>query len=122
MDKFKREMREYLEERDWLQHNTPANVAKSISIEAAELLELFQWSHPTTEEVLADPELKEKISGELADVLTYCFNMAVVLDLDVDALLHEKLESTKKKYPAGSEAADMNTYWRIKKEHRRNNA
>ena len=121
MEDFKKEVREYLEERDWLQHVTPPNVAKAISIEAAELLELFQWSNPSTEEVRNDPELMAKLKSELADVLTYCFNLVAVLDLDADALLHEKLEKVKEKYPTGL-SGSLDDYWKLKQAHRRENA
>ena len=121
MEDLKKEVYEYLKERDWLQHVTPPNVAKAISIEAAELLELFQWSNPSTEEVKHDPELMEKLKSELADILIYCFNITAVLDLDTEALMREKMEKVRQKYPAGG-VADLDEYWKIKKEHRRNNA
>lgn len=78
-------------ERDWAQFHSPENLAKSISIEAGELLECFQWSAD------ADPE---RVRGELADVLTYCIMLAERIGADPDQLVLEKLAVTRAKYPA----------------------
>lgn len=83
-------LRAFVEERDWAQFHSPENLAKSIAIEAGELLECFQWSSES------DTAL---IRGELADVLTYCFLLADRLGADPDALILDKLERTREKYP-----------------------
>ncbi|MBM7820363.1 NTP pyrophosphatase (non-canonical NTP hydrolase) [Cellulosimicrobium cellulans] len=85
-----RALREFVAERDWGQFHTPENLAKSISIEAAELLECFQWSSDF---------VPEDVEAELADVLTYCLLLADRLGLDVDRIVLEKLKTTKEKYP-----------------------
>lgn len=83
-------LRAFVAERDWAQFHSPENLAKSISIEAAELLECFQWS----------PEHDlERVRSELADVLTYCYELADRLGLDPEQLILEKLEVTRQKYP-----------------------
>jgi NTP pyrophosphatase (non-canonical NTP hydrolase) len=82
-------LRQFVAERDWQQFHTPENLAKSISIEAAELLEAFQWSE-------ASPE---KVREELADVLTYCILLADKYGFDLEEIVLEKLEQTKAKYP-----------------------
>lgn len=91
-------VREYMREREWLTHR-PSDLAKSISIEAAELLEQFQWESLTSEEVLARPEHFAEIKKELADVLIYCLEMAVVLEIDPEIVVREKLTQAAKKYP-----------------------
>lgn len=83
-------LRKLVEERAWDQFHTPGNLAKSISIESAELLELFQWG-----EDFELPALKD----ELADVLTYCYLLADSLGLDPDDLVLRKLKKTEGKYP-----------------------
>ena len=83
-------LRQLVRERDWAQFHSPENLAKSVVIEAAELLECFQWGSD------ADPA---KVAAELADVLTYCRLLALQLDLDVDQIVLDKLEVTKAKYP-----------------------
>jgi dCTP diphosphatase len=83
-------LQDFMAERDWTQFHSPENLAKSISIEAGELLECFQWSaSPSTEDV----------RDELADVLTYCILLADKLGLDVDGIVLEKLAITEQKYP-----------------------
>ncbi len=118
-------VRAYLEERGW--HNLrPADVAKSIVIEGAELLELFQWENLSLEEIRNNPEKTAEIAKELADVLIYALEMAVLLHLDAQTIIGQKLEHAIKKYPAelmkknGHEpgSAGDAEYWRIKKEHR----
>lgn len=85
-----RELRDFVAERDWAKFHTPENLAKSISIEAAELLELFQWK--ATENI-------DALKDELADVLTYCYFLADKYDLDPKDLILAKLEKTRAKYP-----------------------
>lgn len=81
-------LREFVQEREWEQFHTPENLAKSISIESAELLECFQWN---------DADL-DAAKYELADVLTYCFLLADRLGLDPESIILEKLEITREKY------------------------
>ncbi len=84
-------LREFVAERDWDQFHSVENLAKSIVIEAAELLECFQWD--------AQYE-RDRVAGELADVLTYCHLLAARLELDADKIVLDKLEVTRAKYPA----------------------
>ncbi len=84
-------IRKFSEDRDWDQFHSPANLAKSISIEANELLECFQWD----EEHYDVNEVKE----ELADVLVYCRNMLDKLNLDEDEIVNAKMEQNERKYP-----------------------
>ena len=83
-------LREFVAERDWEQFHTPSNLAKSITIEAGELLECFQWS---------DSAPIDRVAAELADVLTYCLMLANRLALDANRIVLDKLEVTKAKYP-----------------------
>ena len=84
-------IRKFTKDRDWDQFHSPANLAKSISIEANELLECFQWSD--TEYDL------QHVKEELADVLVYCRNMLDKLQLDEDEIVNMKMEKNEKKYP-----------------------
>ena len=85
-------IRKIVEDRDWEQFHTPANLAKSISIEANELLECFQWD----EENFDIGHVRE----ELADVIVYCANMLDRLNLDADEIVNAKLDKNEAKYPA----------------------
>ena len=84
-------IRKFTEDRDWDQFHTPSNLAKSISIEASELLECFQWSD--TEYDL------DHVKEELADVLVYCRNMLDKLGLDEDEIVNAKMDQNEAKYP-----------------------
>lgn len=83
-------LRAFVAERDWKQFHTNENLAKSIAIEAAELLECFQWSDSADE---------TRVREELADVLTYAFLLADSLGADPTELILEKLPTTSSKYP-----------------------
>ena len=85
------ELSEFNKERDWDKFHSPENLAKSISIESGELLECFQWD--------TENYNKEEVVEELADVLTYCVQLAMKLDVDPEEIILKKLEKTKKKYP-----------------------
>ena len=84
-------IRKFTEDRDWDQFHTPANLAKSISIEANELLECFQWSDTDFD--------REHVKEELADVLVYCQNMLDKLELDADEIVNKKMDRKEEKYP-----------------------
>lgn len=99
MKKIESEVYAYLSERGW-DTLRPSDLAKSICIEAAELLEIFQWTNDTIEQTKQNPEKMEEIKKELADVFIYAFDMAVLLGIDTETIVREKLEHVKKKYPA----------------------
>ncbi|MCR5786108.1 MAG: hypothetical protein K6G28_00180 [Acholeplasmatales bacterium] len=84
IDKFNKD-------RDWDQFHSPVNLSKSISIEAGELLECFQWSNDKYE--------LEEVKEELADVMNYCLQMCNVLNLDPIDIINKKMDKTEKKYP-----------------------
>ena len=95
-------IRKFSEDRDWDQFHSPANLAKSISIEANELLECFQWD----EEHYDINEVKE----ELADVLVYCRNMLDKLNLDEDEIVNAKMEQNERKYPVNKAKGKADKY------------
>ena len=103
-DEVLQQLRRFVSERDWKQFHTPENLAKSISIEAAELLELFQWGSNANEESIKD---------ELADVLTYCILLADQYGLDPYELVNQKLEKTKEKYPVEKSKGKSDKYDRL---------
>lgn len=122
MKKIKKEILDFMIERNW-NDTPPADVAKSIVIEAAELLENFQWKNHSREDIKIDYEKKKRISYELADVLIYCINLAILLDVEPTDIIREKLELARKKYPANivkNEERGGKKYLEIKKKHRNN--
>ena len=90
MEELIKEIKQFNEERDWDQFHSPENLAKSISIEAGELLECFQWNSNYD---------KDEVCEELADVFTYCIQMAMKLGVDPEEIILKKLDKTRKKYP-----------------------
>ena len=88
-------IRKFTDDRDWNQFHAAANLAKSIVIEAAELLEVFQWSGA---DVLNEGK-QEKIKEELADVVNYCVLLADACGLDLDEIVREKIRVNAEKYP-----------------------
>jgi NTP pyrophosphatase (non-canonical NTP hydrolase) len=97
-------LRQFVAERNWQRFHTPENLAKSISIESGELLELFQWSEPSN---------IDDVKDELADVLTYCILLADKYDLDIEKIVLEKLEKTKAKYPVDKSYGRSEKYDRL---------
>lgn len=98
------QLRKFVADRDWTQFHTPANLAKSVSIEAAELLECFQWQ---------DEANIDEVAMELADVLTYCYLLADLLGLEPSQLILEKLEKTREKYPEEKSRGRSEKYDRL---------
>lgn len=95
----------FIKDRDWDQFHSPANLAKSISIEANELLECFQWS---------DSEYNiEEVKEELADVLVYCRNMLDKLGLDEDEIVNAKMDKNEAKYPVEKAKGNSKKYNRL---------
>lgn len=90
MNEIKEELLEFQRRRDWKKFHTPDNLAKSISIEAAELLEHFQWGKEIDENGVAE---------ELADVLIYCIYMADAMNFDIEEIILNKLKKNAIKYP-----------------------
>lgn len=100
-------VREFRDAREWRQFHSPKNLSMSIAIEAAELMEHFQWL--TTAEAAAlpqaDPAARQAIAEELADVLIYCFSLADILEFDVGQIIFDKIAKNAAKYPAKREAS-----------------
>lgn len=95
-------IRKFTEAREWDQFHSPANLAKSISIEANELLECFQWSDENYD--------VEHVKEELADVIVYCQNMLDKLGLDVDAIVNSKMDKNEAKYPVEKAKGNADKY------------
>jgi NTP pyrophosphatase (non-canonical NTP hydrolase) len=124
---LEKRIKKYLTDRGW---NTlrPVDIAKSIAIESGELLELFQWENLSLDEIKKDKEKVEEIKKELADVLIYAIDMAVLLGVDTEKIIRTKLAHIEKKYPAkamrkiangDSGSGSDSAYWKIKKEYRK---
>ena len=90
LDILMKRIDKFNKDRDWDQFHSPVNLAKSISIEANELLECYQWN---------DNANLDAVKEELADVMNYCLQMSMVLGLDPIDIMNKKMDKTEKKYP-----------------------
>ncbi len=91
---------EFVLERDWQQFHTPKNVAMALAIEAAELMEHFQWLTPEqSRDVVEQRDKLGQVAEELADVVCYALALANELRIDVTSALHDKMEKNRRKYP-----------------------
>jgi len=105
MDKLKEleeRIKQFNIDRDWDQFHSPANLAKSISIEANELLECFQWNEENYN--------IENVKEELADVLCYCIQMSQKLDVDLVDIVNEKMNKNEQKYPVDKAKGKSDKY------------
>jgi len=127
MKSLQKQIKKYLEERNW-DKLRPSDLTKSISIESAELMEIFQWSNPELSEVRKDKKKMDEIKKELADVFIYCLELAALLNIDSKTIIKEKLKHAINKYPAhkmrftkGMDPGTDKEYLRIKKLYRMKN-
>ena len=98
-------VRRFVSDRDWEQFHTPGSLAKSISIEANELLECFQWNEEQYD--------LEHVKEELADVLVYCLDMLQCLKLDADEIINAKMDKNEIKYPVEKAKGSAAKYDRL---------
>lgn len=101
LDDLRERLRRFAADRDWEQYHTPKNLAMSVAIEAAEIMEHFQWRN-AAECANLDANSRHEVALEIADVLLYLVRLADVLDIDVAAAAREKIELNARKYPARS--------------------
>ena len=102
VSQLKQAVAAFVDERDWRQFHTPKNLAMSLAIEAAELMEHFQWlSTEASRELVDNPEKLSAVGEELADVIGYSFALANELRLDVSSAIRAKMVKNAQKYPAG---------------------
>ncbi len=101
MEELIKRIKKFRDDREWEQFHTPENLAKSIVIEAAELLENFQWNSEFDE---------EKVKQELADVMNYCLLLADGLNIDVIDNMHKKIDENEKKYPVSKAKGTSKKY------------
>jgi len=107
-------VRTFVDERDWDQFHTPKNLASALSVEAAELLEHFQWLQHGRLEELGEDKLVQ-VRHEMADVLVYLVRLADKLDVDLFSAVQEKMVLNREKYPAEQVRGDARKYYEYKK-------
>ena len=103
------QIRSFVNERDWAQFHTPKNLACALSVEAAELLEPFQWLKNGSVEELG-PKGLQQVRYELADVLVYLIQLADIMEVDLHEAVQEKMALNRLKYPAEQVRGDARKY------------
>ena len=99
---LREEVREFVRERDWEGYHSPKNLGMSIAIEAAEIMELFQWySTEESRTLVEDEEVWSQVADEVADVIIYCLCLADAVDMDISTAVQAKLERSRSRYPVG---------------------
>lgn len=107
--KLKEKVSDFAKERDWEQFHTPKNISMALSVEASELMEIFQWLKSGDKSELSEAQLKQ-VKDELADVLVYSIRLADLLDINLEKAIPEKMEQNALKYPASKARGNSKKY------------
>jgi NTP pyrophosphatase (non-canonical NTP hydrolase) len=118
LDQLRAIVRQFVDERDWDQFHTPKNLASALTVEAAELLEHFQWLRDGRADELGPDKLRA-VGHEMADVLVYLVRLADKLDIDLLAAVQEKMVLNRAKYPADLVRGDARKYHEYKDDDKR---
>lgn len=101
---LQRRLAEFAAVRNWQPYHTPKNLSSALSVEAAELVEIFQWLTPEeSARVMADPDTAHRVTDEVADVLAYLLQLCQVLGIDPLAALDAKIDRNERRFPAPGE-------------------
>lgn len=109
LDELKEKLQKFNKERDWDQFHSPKNVAMALSVEASEIVEIFQWMQEEQSYDL-DPDEKEKLEEELGDVFLYLQLLASKYDIDLLEVAKKKLAKNRKKYPVDKSKGSSKKY------------
>jgi len=99
IEKIKKSLRLFSKERDWEQFHNPKNLATALSVEASELLEIFQWSNDGGLSEIDNPKTKKEIEKEIADIFNYLVKLIDILDIDIETAALKKIKENAEKYP-----------------------
>jgi len=109
IEKIKDFQRQFAKERDWEQFHNPKNLSMALTVEASELLEIFQWLTADQSSTL-DEKNKEKVSEELADITYYILRLADTLDIDLEDAVWKKMKKNAEKYPVEKAKGNAKKY------------
>jgi NTP pyrophosphatase (non-canonical NTP hydrolase) len=96
---IQKQLSDFADERDWDQFHNPKNLAMALSVEASELVEIFQWLTPEQAEEIMDSSQSDHVKEEVADVMIYLLRLADKLDIDLESIVNDKIVQNGKKYP-----------------------
>ena len=100
LEKIKLKLKEFSEERDWEQFHDPKNLSMALSVEVAELVEIFQWSKTGGLDEIKNPKTRKEIEKEIADIFNYLVKLVDILGMDLEEASLKKIEENTKKYPS----------------------
>lgn len=101
--RWQERVRRMSEERSWTGYHSPKNLTMALSVEVAELVEIFQWlTEDESRQVMSDPGRAQAVRDEVADVMTYLLRLVDVLDIDLEPAMAEKIAGSERRYPVGS--------------------
>lgn len=106
IQEIKEKVAEFTAQRNWTSLHSPKNLAMSIAVEAAELMEIFQWMTVEDSWHIAETDEFTHVKEELADILIYCCSFASQLNIDVAAAIEDKMEKNAKRFPSCTEVKD----------------
>jgi NTP pyrophosphatase (non-canonical NTP hydrolase) len=109
VEELKQKLQKFVDERDWVQFHSPKNLAMAMIVEAAELVEHFQWNTEAESHALSN-EKREQVGHELADTFVYLLRIAQVLDIDLIEVTNKKIVLNALKYPADKVRGKNNKY------------
>jgi NTP pyrophosphatase (non-canonical NTP hydrolase) len=99
INNIQKQLSDFADERDWNQFHNPKNLAMALSVEASELVEIFQWLTPEQAEEIMDSSQSDHVKEEVADVMIYLLRLADKLDIDLESIVSDKIVQNGKKYP-----------------------
>ena len=99
IEEIQKRLRKFSVDRDWGKFHSPKNLTMALSVEVAELVEIFQWSNSGGLDEIENPDIRKSIEEELADIFIYLLKISDKLNLDIEKTIHQKIDKNEKKYP-----------------------
>ena len=110
LDVIKEKLKQFSKERDWEQYHSPKNLAMALSVEVAELVEIFQWSNDGGIKEVEDEQTRKEIEEEIADIFNYLIKFVDLMDLDLEKISLEKIQKNDEKYPVEKSKGNSEKY------------
>tara|TARA_E500000178_G_C16756685_1_gene632826 strand:+ start:131 stop:478 length:348 start_codon:yes stop_codon:yes gene_type:complete len=110
IDEIQKRLDKFAKDRDWDQFHSPKNLTMALSVEVAELVEIFQWSNSGGLDEIDDLETRKKIEEEVADIFIYLLKISAKLNLDLSHIINEKINKNEKKYPINKSKGKSDKY------------
>ena len=110
LDVIKEKLKQFSKERDWEQYHSPKNLAMALSVEVAELVEIFQWSNDGGIKEVENEQTRKEIEEEIADIFNYLVKFVDLMDIDLEKISLEKIQKNDEKYPVDKSKGNSEKY------------